>query len=120
MGRCKCGCGGNLPLGCAGVSSRAVFVASCLPGLYHLADCIDQRGLDSTSLRLFIDWGESLSSSILSSCHDPTHSRVMPGPREVSDWKSQAIGLCRDLKRIDPQWCRSWTGPSKKGPLVNR
>ena len=117
MGVCRCGCGNKLPMGAGRASGRACYVASFLPGLMHLQECLDSSGTDTESLDAFTREGRAMFKNLLQACHGGD-DQYMPSSRELGDWESQALRLCQQLAKVDPQWFRAWSGPSNKGPLV--
>lgn len=118
MGTCRCGCGGKLAIRAGRASGRACYVASFLPGLRHLKECLDRSALiDTQSLDEFIGDGRAMVKDLLGACHGGD-VQFMPSSAELGWWESQALRLCQQLAGIDHQWFRSWSGPSNKGPLV--
>ena len=117
MGVCRCGCGNKLALGASRASGRACYVASFLPGLMHLEECLASSGADTQSLDAFVREGRVMFKDLLRACHTG-ETRLMPSSREVGDWESEALRLIRQLASADPQWFKAWSGPSNKGPLV--
>ena len=105
-------------MGAGRASARACYVASFLPGLRHLKECLDRSTItDTQSLDEFIGDGQGLFRDLLEACHTGD-KKSMPSSKELGWWESEALRLCRQLAGIDHQWFRSWSGPSDKGPLV--